>query len=93
MTNVQDDDQLTPTHTCSQCQKVATFMCSSCNQDGPRYCSIDCQKAHWREGHYRTCTAAKKTRQLHRQAVEASMRIESTTSTFLTMTWYCFMTY
>ncbi|KAI8051773.1 Presenilin-domain-containing protein [Thamnidium elegans] len=78
MTDVQDDDQIIPMHICSQCQKAATFMCSSCSHDGPRYCSVECQKAHWTEGHYRNCTAAKRTRQLHRQAVEASLRIEST---------------
>jgi hypothetical protein len=81
MADVQDDDQITPMHTCSQCQKTATFMCSSCSHDGPRYCSVECQKVHWTEGHYRNCTAAKRTRQLHRQAVETSLRIEST-STF-----------
>lgn len=72
-----------PTSSCSQCQKRATFMCSSCDQDGPRYCSIECQMKHWKEGgHYRTCKAARKTRQLHRQKVEASMGIESTSNVF-----------
>lgn len=63
---------------CSQCQKPATFMCSSCNHDGPRYCSVECQKLDWKQGHYKNCVAAKKNRQLHRQAVESSMGVEST---------------
>lgn len=75
---VQDEQSSSSVHQCSQCQKAAIFMCSSCNHDGPRYCSIECQKTHWKQGHYKVCLAAKKTRQLHRQAVEASMGVEST---------------
>lgn len=53
-------------------------MCSSCSHDGPRYCSVECQNTHWKQGHYKVCLAAKRTRQLHREAVEASMGVEST---------------
>ncbi|KAI9486734.1 MAG: hypothetical protein EXX96DRAFT_550374 [Benjaminiella poitrasii] len=62
---------------CSHCQKPATFMCSSCEHEGPRYCSIECQKAHWKTRHYKDCKAAKRNRALIR---EASARVRSTTA-------------
>ncbi|KAG1137049.1 hypothetical protein G6F37_007571 [Rhizopus arrhizus] len=48
---------------CIECQKPATFMCSSCGHDGPRYCSVDCQKNHWQKNHYKVCKAAVRNRQ------------------------------
>ncbi|KAL9551006.1 hypothetical protein MBANPS3_004461 [Mucor bainieri] len=57
---------------CSHCQKPATFMCSSCGQDGPRYCSIECQTDHWKENHYRVCKAARRNRQRHAEAIAAA---------------------
>ncbi len=81
MTTAEDpSSSSTVPNLCTQCQKPATFMCSSCNHEGPRYCSIECQKTNWKEGHYRTCKAAKKSRQLHKQAVESSLGIESTSN-------------
>ncbi|KAI8647386.1 hypothetical protein BD408DRAFT_141647 [Parasitella parasitica] len=56
---------------CSHCQKPATFMCSSCGQDGPRYCSIECQTDHWKANHYRLCKAARRNRQRHAEAAAA----------------------
>ncbi|GAN01533.1 presenilin family protein [Mucor ambiguus] len=47
-------------------------MCSSCGQDGPRYCSIQCQTDHWKENHYRVCKAARRNRQRHAEAVAAA---------------------
>lgn len=80
---VEDSSESQPSSSspnlCSQCQNPATFMCSSCNYEGPRYCSVECQKTNWKEGHYRTCKAAKKSRRLHRQAVQSSLGIEATT--------------
>ncbi|KAK4520393.1 mitochondral 37S ribosomal protein S27 [Mucor velutinosus] len=64
-------DELTA-NTCSHCQKSATFMCSSCGQDGPRYCSIECQTDHWKENHYRVCKAARRNRQRHAEAIAAA---------------------
>lgn len=46
-------------------------MCSSCGQDGPRYCSIECQTDHWKEIHYKVCKAARRNRQRHAEAVAA----------------------
>ena len=57
---------------CSHCQKSATFMCSSCGQDGPRYCSIECQTDHWKEIHYKVCKAARRNRQRHAETVAAT---------------------
>ncbi|CEG67860.1 hypothetical protein RMATCC62417_04220 [Rhizopus microsporus] len=48
---------------CAQCQRNATFMCSSCGQLGPKYCSVECQKTHWQQGHYTVCKAAIRNRQ------------------------------
>ncbi|KAL0140704.1 presenilin family protein [Mucor lusitanicus] len=62
---------------CSHCQKPATFMCSSCGQDGPRYCSIDCQTDHWKENHYRVCKAARRNRQRHAEALAAAASAET----------------
>ncbi|KAI7852435.1 Presenilin-domain-containing protein [Circinella umbellata] len=42
---------------CSRCRKQATFMCSSCGLNGPRYCSVECQKVDWKESHYKVCEA------------------------------------
>jgi hypothetical protein len=56
---------------CIECQKPATFMCSSCGHDGPRYCSVDCQKNHWQKNHYKVCKAAVRNRQRIQQ--ETSM--------------------
>ncbi|KAI8580517.1 hypothetical protein K450DRAFT_237431 [Umbelopsis ramanniana AG] len=47
---------------CNVCQKPASFMCSSCGLNGPRYCSIDCQTQGWREGHYRLCKGNEQAR-------------------------------
>ena len=30
---------------------------SSCGLNGPRYCSIECQKVDWKESHYKVCEA------------------------------------
>ncbi|KAL7331085.1 hypothetical protein PS15p_203330 [Mucor circinelloides] len=73
-------DEIT-TNTCSHCQKPATFMCSSCGQDGPRYCSIECQTDHWKENHYRVCKAARRNRQRHAEAIAASHAEADTTNT------------
>ncbi|CAO0802246.1 unnamed protein product [Mucor circinelloides] len=73
-------DEIT-TSTCSHCQKPATFMCSSCGQDGPRYCSIECQTDHWKENHYRVCKAARRNRQRHAEAVAAAHAEADTTNT------------
>ncbi|CAO3664267.1 unnamed protein product [Rhizopus microsporus] len=51
------------TNQCAQCQGDATFMCSSCGQLGPKYCSVECQKTHWQQGHYTVCKAAIRNRQ------------------------------
>ncbi|KAL4215431.1 hypothetical protein AB4K20DRAFT_1788913 [Rhizopus microsporus] len=51
------------TNRCAQCQGDATFMCSSCGQLGPKYCSVECQKTHWQQGHYTVCKAAIRNRQ------------------------------
>lgn len=38
----------------STCTKPATLLCSACR--GRRYCSVECQKQHWRdEGHKKQC--------------------------------------
>ncbi|SAM05569.1 hypothetical protein [Absidia glauca] len=40
---------------CAQCQQPATFMCSSCGLEGPRYCTPECQQRDWKTSHYATC--------------------------------------
>ncbi|CAO3590445.1 unnamed protein product [Absidia cylindrospora] len=53
----QDDtmiDETVPLH-CVKCQQPATFMCSSCGLQGPRYCTPECQQSDWKTGHYLTC--------------------------------------
>eukprot|EP00457_Paulinella_chromatophora_P005348 gb/GEZN01005365.1/.p1 GENE.gb/GEZN01005365.1/~~gb/GEZN01005365.1/.p1 ORF type:complete len:436 (-),score=36.14 gb/GEZN01005365.1/:425-1732(-) len=41
---------------CSQCHVVTnTMLCSVCR--GPRYCSKECQKQHWKQGHKLECKA------------------------------------
>ncbi|KAG0168775.1 hypothetical protein DFQ30_004351 [Apophysomyces sp. BC1015] len=37
-------------------------MCSSCGLRGPRYCSLECQKVHWKAGHYKLCEATEAAR-------------------------------
>ncbi|KAL1925757.1 uncharacterized protein VTP21DRAFT_640 [Calcarisporiella thermophila] len=38
---------VTTVHICSVCQQPATFMCSACGREGPRYCSTECQTNDW----------------------------------------------
>ncbi|KAI8370710.1 Presenilin-domain-containing protein [Radiomyces spectabilis] len=67
----QDNDeasQPSPTVTCTVCQSPATFMCSSCGLNGPRYCSLECQKTHWKQDHYKTCQASAQARRSRSQA-------------------------
>ncbi|ORZ03236.1 hypothetical protein BCR43DRAFT_41129 [Syncephalastrum racemosum] len=69
-----DDETTSPTlpqdntNLCTQCQKPATFMCSSCALDGPRYCSLECQKLHWKTTHAKFCQATLATRRCRQQA-------------------------
>ncbi|KAI9488093.1 Presenilin-domain-containing protein [Zychaea mexicana] len=51
---------------CTLCQKSATFMCSSCGLNGPRYCSMECQKTDWKESHYKVCEATLAARRSRR---------------------------
>ncbi|KAI8140622.1 hypothetical protein BJV82DRAFT_212293 [Fennellomyces sp. T-0311] len=51
---------------CSRCRKPATFMCSSCGLNGPRYCSVECQKIDWKESHYKICEATLAARRSRR---------------------------
>ncbi|OAD76597.1 hypothetical protein PHYBLDRAFT_185773 [Phycomyces blakesleeanus NRRL 1555(-)] len=62
--NNNDDTQVTQStpSECSNCTLPATFMCSSCGLSGPRYCSDECQKSHWKHRHYKTCEATKEAR-------------------------------
>jgi predicted amidophosphoribosyltransferase len=69
---IEQSTETSSTNVCSSCQKPATFMCSSCSLEGPRYCSIECQKNHWRDKHYRFCKAAKKNRQAAAAAAAAA---------------------
>ncbi|KAI9010497.1 Presenilin-domain-containing protein [Phycomyces nitens] len=78
-TNDTQVTQSTPSQ-CSQCTAPATFMCSSCGLNGPRYCSDECQKTHWKVSHYKTCEATKEARRFR------AARDSQTGSGSLTMT-------
>ncbi|PMD46812.1 hypothetical protein L207DRAFT_577655 [Hyaloscypha variabilis F] len=62
----------TPTHRCFRCNKLATSCCAGC-KDAPSpiridtyYCSRDCQRASWRNGHKEICQLLHTTRTLYR---------------------------
>lgn len=44
-----------PPRICANCGKAGE---RHCNQCGLRYCSRECQRAHWKAGHKRTCKKA-----------------------------------
>jgi len=61
-----------PTHHCFRCNKPAASCCAGC-KDAPAhiqmdtyYCSTDCQRASWRDGHRDICRMLHTTRMLYR---------------------------
>lgn len=52
--NASANSAQTELHQCAQCSKTGQFMrCSRCQ--AVRYCSPECQKAHWKAGHKESC--------------------------------------
>ncbi|KAF7720967.1 Presenilin-1 [Apophysomyces ossiformis] len=64
--NSESNDDESATSTCVNCSNSASFMCSSCGLRGPRYCSLECQKTHWKAGHYKVCEATEAARRSRR---------------------------
>ncbi|KAE9362604.1 hypothetical protein N431DRAFT_475780 [Stipitochalara longipes BDJ] len=61
-----------PSHRCFRCNKPATSCCAGC-KDAPApvrndtyYCSTDCQKASWKNGHKEICRLVHTIRTLYR---------------------------